>query len=101
MELKPGSRLACPGSSAQVIVVRAPGEPIDLTCGGAALSEVGADTPSATAAEELTGELLVGKRYEDPDSGLELLCSASGPGTLVADGRTVGLKSAKPLPSSD
>src|SRR5262245_60527492 len=105
MELKPGSRFACPGSTAQVIVVRGPVEPVEVTCSGHPLVEVGAADatgPEPDAATDSSGgELLVGKRYVDPDSGLELLCSASGPGTLTADGRTIDLKSAKPLPSSD
>ena len=44
---------------------------------------------------------LVGKRYADEESGLEVLCAKPGPGALVADGREVPVKGAKPLPSSD
>lgn len=104
MDLKPGTRLACTGSTAQLIVVSAPAASVDLTCGGRPLVEVGTDGSTADVhieGESLEGELVVGKRYEDAESGLELLCSAGGAGTLVVDDRTVDLKAAKPLPSSD
>ena len=34
MELKPGVRLRSATDTTEVIVVRAPGEPVDLRCGG-------------------------------------------------------------------
>ena len=37
--------------------------------------------------------------YEE--RGLELLCTKAGAGSLTLDGAPLGLKSAKPLPSSD
>ncbi len=44
---------------------------------------------------------LIGKRFADPDSGLELLVTKAGAGTLTLDGVAIPLKEAKPLPSSD
>ena len=46
----------------------------------------------------------VGKRYEDKDSGLQVLVLNGNPGeewALMADGRVMELVAAKPLPSSD
>ena len=43
----------------------------------------------------------VGKRYADPDSGLEVLCTKAGDGSLALGGTRLALTDAKPLPSSD
>ena len=44
---------------------------------------------------------LLGKRYVHEASGLELLCTKPGEGSLAVDGAALPLKEAKPLPSSD
>lgn len=43
----------------------------------------------------------LGKRYVDESSGLELLCTKAGAGTLAIAAKRLSLKTAKPLPSSD
>jgi hypothetical protein len=85
----------------QVVVVRAPGEPVDLRCGGAAMVPLDDDgTPGTLDPTEAEGTLL-GKRYADEDLGLELLCTKPGQGSLTCEGTRLPLKGAKPLPSSD
>ena len=46
-------------------------------------------------------EIPVGKRFTDADGEIEVLISKAGVGTLVCNGAELGLKDAKPLPSSD
>ncbi|HEV7759279.1 MAG TPA: hypothetical protein VGO78_09825 [Acidimicrobiales bacterium] len=101
MKLAPGTRLRSAVCDTQVVVVRAPDGPVDLRCGGAPL--VPLDDASAQGAldpTEAEGTLL-GKRYADEDSGLELLCTKPGQGSLTCEGTRLPLKGAKPLPSSD
>jgi len=43
----------------------------------------------------------MGKRFEDPSLGLEVLVSKAGAGSLAVDGTLLEIKGAKPLPSSD
>ena len=101
MDLKPGTRLRSQTCSAEVIVVRPPARDVDLRCGGAPLVPVdGAVEPHPLDAAQAAGTLL-GKRYADPDSGLELLCTKGGEGSLSLNGATLPQKDAKPLPSSD
>lgn len=99
MNLNVGDRLGSSACTTEVIVVRAPSEDVDLTCGWAPLSPL----PVAAGAQiEEDGEgTLVGKRYEDPESGLELLCTKGGVGLLRIAGTPLVIKSAKSLPSSD
>jgi hypothetical protein len=47
------------------------------------------------------GGSLIGKRFADPESGLELLVTKAGEGSLAVDGISIPLKESKPLPSSD
>ena len=100
MQLKPGSVWYSATSEAQVVVVRPAAGGVELTCGGRPML----DAPPATVEEPLTadpGQLLIGKRYVDGTSGLELLCSKGGTGTLACDGRPLEMAQPKPLPSSD
>lgn len=101
MDLKPGTRLRSITSEAEVIVVRPPSQAPAIACGGAPLVLVGDPAPSAAPASGLEEPTLLGKRYVDADTGIELLCTKGGSGTLTCDGRVMPLKDAKPLPSSD
>jgi hypothetical protein len=98
-----GQRLRSQACTTEVIVVRAPDHPLELTCGGhpmAADLAIGAGTANGASSAGGAGTQL-GKRYVDESAGLEVLCVKPGSGTLAADGRDLTLKSAKPLPASD
>ena len=101
MDIKAGSRLACPDCTVELVVVRPPSTGVVLTCGGVAVVEAGGDRPGSGHADAAGEGTLVGKRYADEESGIEVLCAKPGPGTLAVDGREVPIKGAKPLPSSD
>jgi hypothetical protein len=102
VQLKPGTRLKSTTSTTEVIVVRSPASDVDLRCGGQPMvpysdaAVAGAQTDPAHAA----GTLL-GKRYADADSGLELLCTKAGEDSLSLGDAPLHVKDAKPLPSSD
>jgi hypothetical protein len=99
-EIAVGQRLRSQAHGTEVIVVRAPDQPVELTCGGSPMTAeaVTAPAPPKPAAGE--GAQL-GKRYVDEPTGLELLCTKPGREVPAADGRKLTLKSAKPLPASD
>ena len=102
MELRPGLKLHSAVCDAQVVVVKAPTEPVELGCGGAPLLDDGQEgDPAATLDASLGDGPQMGKRYADDDLGLEVLCTRPGTGALTVDGRPLLLKGAKPLPSSD
>jgi hypothetical protein len=102
MNLRPGQKLRSAVSEAQLVVVRAPSTAVDVRCGGAPLLEAGQEPEARAEADAALGEgPLLGKRYADDDAGLELLCTRAGPGQLTVDGRSLLVKGAKPLPSSD
>lgn len=96
MQLKPGLKLKAPGTTTEVIVIRAPEGELTLTCGGAPMSPDGAGD-AGTA----DGEVLIGKRYSDTAGTLELLCSTPGSGPLALGNEVLSVKAAKALPSSD
>jgi hypothetical protein len=100
MELKSGQKLYSAVCDGQFVVVRAPSGPVDVSCGGAPVLEAAGEERATIDAAHAEG-VLVGKRYVDEASGIELLCSKAGVGSLTVDGRAVELKGAKPLPSSD
>jgi hypothetical protein len=96
--MKPGTRLHSAVSDVVVVVVR-PSADSAIACGGVPMT---ADKPETQQAAVTTDDdLLIGKRYHDPDSGVELLCVKGGAGPVTVDGRTVQLRAAKQLPSSD
>jgi hypothetical protein len=97
MQTKAGLKLRSTTCSTEVVVVRPTTTPIELTCCGAALTSEEV-TPSPPAG---IGGVLLGKRYADEETGLEVLCTRGGPGGLAVGGRALVVKGAKPLPSSD
>lgn len=101
MELRPGTRLRSTTCGAEVIVVRAAGEDVELACGGqpmvAAENPVQAGAPAPDASEGTT----LGKRYVAGDRDIELLCVQAGEGSLAIDGERLDVKGTKPLPASD
>jgi len=102
LELKPGSRLRCSSSTTEVIVVKAPSSEVDLRCGGQPMVPFGqpASSSGLPDASHASGTLL-GKRYADSESGLEVLCVKAGDGSLSLGDEPLHLRDAKPLPSSD
>jgi hypothetical protein len=102
MDIKPGSRWKSAVCDAQMVVVRPPKQPGALHCGGVEVLDLNdTATPSGDVHPEHAGGVLVGKRYTDADSGIEVLGAKAGKGSLAFDGRALQLKDAKPLPASD
>jgi hypothetical protein len=101
MELTAGSRWRSAVSETEVVVVRPAEGSHRLGCGGSDMVPGGTESPGGAIDPALAEPTLLGKRYEDEASGLEVLCSKGGDGTLTLDGDPLVLKSAKPLPSSD
>jgi hypothetical protein len=101
VELKPGTRLRSQTCSAEVIVVRPPDRAVDLRCGGAPMVPVDGTAEAHPLDSAHRGGTLLGKRYADGDTGIELLCTKAGEGSLSLGGTPLPLKEAKPLPSSD
>ena len=99
MELKPGTRLKSAVDTTEVVVRPGSGD-VDVRCGGAPMGAEAGDGSSGPAAGFDAGTQ-VGKRYEDVESGVELLCTKPGPGSLSIGERVIPLKQAKALPSSD
>jgi hypothetical protein len=101
-DLTAGKRLRSTVSDTEVIVIRAPHTAVELCCGDHPMSEEDAALSAATAAARGADEAtLLGKRYVDEESGLEVLCTKSGTGALAADGRRLVIKAPKALPASD
>ncbi|MFV0306504.1 MAG: hypothetical protein ACK5OX_02030 [Desertimonas sp.] len=102
MNLKPGTRLRSTVDSTEVIVVRGSDDDLDLRCGGSPMADLaGAGDASGSPDAAFSEGTLVGKRYADEASGIELLCTKAGDGSLSIGDQPIGLKDAKPLPSSD
>jgi hypothetical protein len=103
MDLKPGSRWRSAVCDTEVVVVRPPSAGgARLECGGHPMLPLGTEKPAGlTLAPDHGGGSHAGKRYQDETTGIELLCSKAGAGSLAVDGRPAPTKEAKKLPSSD
>ena len=101
-KLKAGTRWKSAVCSTEIMVVKAPADDVEITCGGVPVLELGAEAPpGARVAEGADGGTQIGKRYVDPGETLEVLCTKPGKGSLGAGGALLTVKGAKPLPSSD
>jgi hypothetical protein len=100
--LKAGSRLFSAVCSTEMIAVKAPEEPVDVTIGGSPPLPSDADrTGNGTVEHGHGGGTAMGKRYVDADGTVELLCTKPGDGVPALGGVLLEIKDAKPLPSSD
>lgn len=100
--LKPGSRLYSAVCTTEVIVVKAPASPVELTIGGVVpVSSLDQRSPDGAPAVGHGEGSVMGKRYVDEAGTMELLCTKAGLGSIALDGTPLGLKDAKPLPASD
>jgi hypothetical protein len=85
----------------EVVVVKAPGEPVDLRCGGRPLVALDAEVTHQGIEAGFDGGTQLGKRYADEALGLEVLCTKGGDGALSVGETILEVKGAKPLPASD
>ena len=101
-QLKAGSRLKSVVCDTEVMVVMAPQGDVDVTCGGASMVDLAADSPAGQSLSEDAAEgTQIGKRYVNEAADLEVLCTKPGKGSLGAGDSVLTVKGAKPLPSSD
>jgi len=102
MQLKAGSRLQSQVCATQIIVVKAPADDVDVTCGGVSMVEPGSEADAnATPVDGMTNGTGMGKRYVDADDAIEVLCTKPGDGTLGLGNVALVLKEARVLPASD
>jgi len=104
VDLTPGKKLASTVCGTEVIIVRPPSGPVAVECGGAPMvpADEAPDEGGRGSVDPAHAEgTLLGKRYVHEASGLELLCTKPGDGSLSSEGAPLPLKEAKPLPSSD
>ncbi len=100
--LKAGTRLKSAVCNTEVMVVAAPKDEVDVSCGGAPLLALGGEAPGGGEIAEGAGEgTQIGKRYINEAGDLEILCTKPGEGSLASGGALLTIKGAKPLPSSD
>ena len=82
MAVKAGERLKFDTGRAEIIVTKGGDGDVHLDAGA-------------------EGELLVGKRYHDGATGIEVLVTKAGPGALTVDGASMELAQAKKTKSAD
>ncbi|ODU07720.1 MAG: hypothetical protein ABS81_00615 [Pseudonocardia sp. SCN 72-86] len=99
--LRIGAKFVSRTCSTQVVVVRAPAQPVDLRCGGVAMTTPAVPAVQVGLQPGYTGGTVVGKRYVAPEIGLEVMCVRAGDGSVAVGSRLLELKSATPLPTSD
>jgi hypothetical protein len=99
--MRVGSRWKSTVDTTEVMVIRGPATDVDLRCGGHPMVSSGTEGVAAELDPAYAEGTQVGKRYVDEEIGLELLCSKAGQGTLAVGDRSLSLKDAKPLPTSD
>lgn len=99
----PGTRLGCAVCGTEVILLRvAAGTEVRLQCAGVPLVLQGTTPATAPTGHDLAaGEVQIGKRYADPGSLVEVLCTKAGAGALSLEDVALQPVAAKALPSSD
>jgi hypothetical protein len=98
-----GQSLSSVTDTTTVIVIRAPHEDVEITCGGVAMLDTRADISTELVPTDpaFAAGTLLGKRYENAAATIELLCTKGGSSSLAVNREPLIIKSAKPLPASD
>ena len=99
----PGTRLGCAVCGTEVILIRvAAGAEVRLECGSDPMGPPGVVPGGAPGGHvAAVAEVQIGKRYADPDSQVEVLCTKAGAGSLSLGQVPLQQVAAKALPSSD
>jgi hypothetical protein len=98
IEARPGVRLRSAVCSCEIVVVRAPGDVVDLRCGGhpfVALETEVATLPNIQA--DFDGGSLRGKRYSNEAIGIEVLCTTAGEGSISVGTTVLTIPPHRPL----
>lgn len=98
----PGSRWKSAVCDTEAVVVKPAGTGALPECGGVVMVPVADGKPAGADIQAgFDGGSLLGKRYADDVTGMEMLCTKPGKGSLGVEGRAFAIKDAKKLPSSD
>ncbi|MCD2113519.1 hypothetical protein LQ384_20620 [Rhodococcus rhodochrous] len=102
MQVRSGQRYVSAVCATSIVVVKGPSSDIDLKCGGTAMVAAGTDVDSRPGpAAGYDQGTIIGKRYWDEKTGLEVVCTSAGPGSLSLGDRVLPERPPQPLPSSD
>jgi hypothetical protein len=94
-------RLRSQTDTTEIVVVRAPANPVDLRGGGRPFVALTDEVTPQSIEPGFEGGTLLGKRYADDDLRLELLCTKPGQGSISVGNTVLEIKEAKALPASD
>lgn len=97
--LAAGKRLKSVVCTTEIMVIVAPDGDLDLRCGGAPMSED--DANGAALDPSFAAGSVIGKRYANADSSLEVLCLKAGEGSLAVGDAALVMQDAKKLPKTD
>jgi hypothetical protein len=99
--LAAGTRLKSTVCTTEVMVISAPDEAIELSCGGAPMTNGEGGGNGGSVDPGHAGGTHLGKRYVSEDGSLEILCVKPGDGSVAVGGAALKLKDAKKLPKTD
>ena len=99
--LKTGGRLKSCVCDGEVMVVSAPDEDIEITCGGVAMTDPASASKSGEVHADHAVGIAIGKRYVSESGDVELLCVKAGDGGLAVNGNLLLQKDTKKLPKTD
>ena len=100
MQLKSGARLKSAVCDGEVMIVKAPGGDLELTCGGVPMAASAPAERQSVHPDHAVG-IRIGKRYISEDGELEVLCVKAGDGALAANGQLLLQKDTRQLPKTD
>ena len=101
MQLKAGTRLRSATDPCEIVVVKAPADPVDLRCGGHPFLAIDAESSPESVEPGFDQGTQLGKRYASEELGLEVLCTKAGEGSISVGETILEVKGAKALPASD
>ncbi len=101
LSLTVGQRLKSTVCTTEIMVIVAPDDDIELTCGGALMADGDTSDGGVSVHPDHAAGSTIGKRYVSEGGDVEMLCVKPGEGSLAVAGTPLKLKDAKKLPKTD
>ncbi len=96
IQLERGMTLRSAADGCELLVIKAPAEPIDLRYGGHPFGEV----TGGMIESGFDAGTLLGRRYFSEEHGVEALCTKGGNGSLSVGTTLLLLKPFRPMPAT-
>ena len=100
LQIERGMTFQSVADGCELLVIKAPAQPVDLRYGGHPFGETDGDPYARMIESGFDAGTLQGRRYFSEEHGVEVLCTNGGDGSISVGTTLLQLKPHRPMPAS-